>query len=384
MAELLDMKALVEPGRKLTEAEMQRYSRHILIPEIDMVGQQRIANAKVLCVGAGGLGSTNIQYLAAAGIGTIGIIDFDVVQLSNLQRQVIHFQQDIGEQKVVSAAKKINALNPNVNVVVHDVMLTSDNALEIFAKYDLIIDGTDNFATRYLINDAAALSNKPYIWGSIYQFDGQASVFWSKVGPCYRCLHPTPPPPGSVPSCAEGGVLGAICASIGSIQVIEAIKLITGIGEPLIGRLLIYDALKLEQRQISVKVRPDCPICSGAQRDLLADYQAFCGASQNYLTATELKSMLMNQEDFLLIDVREPWEFEEFHIPGAQLIPMGLFKNGSVISQLPKDRQIVLLCQSGSRSANCLEILVDVGISNVTHLEGGIMAWIQNENKENS
>ena len=384
MAELLDMKALVEPGRKLTEAEMQRYSRHILIPEIDMVGQQRIANAKVLCVGAGGLGSTNIQYLAAAGIGTIGIIDFDVVQLSNLQRQVIHFQQDIGEQKVVSAAKKINALNPNVNVVVHDVMLTSDNALEIFAKYDLIIDGTDNFATRYLINDAAALSNKPYIWGSIYQFDGQASVFWSKVGPCYRCLHPTPPPPGSVPSCAEGGVLGAICASIGSIQVIEAIKLITGIGEPLIGRLLIYDALKLEQRQISVKVRPDCPICSGAQRDLLADYQAFCGASQNYLTATELKSMLMNQEDFLLIDVREPWEFEEFHIPGAQLIPMGLFKNGSVISRLPKDRQIVLQCQSGSRSANCLEILVDAGISNVTHLEGGIIAWIQNENKENS
>ena len=384
MAELLDMKALVEPGRKLTEAEMQRYSRHILIPEIDMVGQQRIANAKVLCVGAGGLGSTNIQYLAAAGIGTIGIIDFDVVQLSNLQRQVIHFQQDIGEQKVVSAAKKINALNPNVDVVVHDVMLTSDNALEIFAKYDLIIDGTDNFATRYLINDAAALSNKPYIWGSIYQFDGQASVFWSKVGPCYRCLHPTPPPPGSVPSCAEGGVLGAICASIGSIQVIEAIKLITGIGEPLIGRLLIYDALKLEQRQISVKVRPDCPICSGAQRDLLDDYQAFCGASQNYLTATELKSMFMNQEDFLLIDVREPWEFEEFHIPGAQLIPMGLFKNGSVISQLPKDRQIVLQCQSGSRSANCLEILVDAGISNVTHLEGGIIAWIQNENKENS
>ena len=384
MAELLDMKALVEPGRKLTEAEMQRYSRHILIPEIDMVGQQRIANAKVLCVGAGGLGSTNIQYLAAAGIGTIGIIDFDVVQLSNLQRQVIHFQQDIGEQKVVSAAKKINALNPNVNVVVHDVMLTSDNALEIFAKYDLIIDGTDNFATRYLINDAAALSNKPYIWGSIYQFDGQASVFWSKVGPCYRCLHPTPPPPGSVPSCAEGGVLGAICASIGSIQVIEAIKLITGIGEPLIGRLLIYDALKLEQRQISVKVRPDCPICSGAQSDLLADYQAFCGASQNYLTATELKSMFVNQEDFLLIDVREPWEFEEFHIPGAQLIPMGLFKNGSVISRLPKDRQIVLQCQSGSRSANCLEILVDAGISNVTHLEGGIIAWIQNENKENS
>ena len=384
MAELLDMKALVEPGRKLTEAEMQRYSRHILIPEIDMVGQQRIANAKVLCVGAGGLGSTNIQYLAAAGIGTIGIIDFDVVQLSNLQRQVIHFQQDIGEQKVVSAAKKINALNPNVNVVVHDVMLTRDNALEIFAKYDLIIDGTDNFATRYLINDAAALSNKPYIWGSIYQFDGQASVFWSKVGPCYRCLHPTPPPPGSVPSCAEGGVLGAICASIGSIQVIEAIKLITGIGEPLIGRLLIYDALKLEQRQISVKVRPDCPICSGAQRDLLADYQAFCGASQNYLTATELKSMLMNQEDFLLIDVREPWEFEEFHISGAQLIPTGLFKDGSAISQLPRDRQIVLQCQSGSRSANCLEILVDAGISNVTHLEGGIIAWIQNENKENS
>ena len=381
MAELLNMKALVEPGRELTESEIQRYSRHILIPEIDMVGQQRIANAKVLCVGAGGLGSTNIMYLAAAGIGTIGIIDFDVVQLSNLQRQVIHFHNDIGERKVVSAAKKIKELNPNVNVIVHDAMLDRENAEEIFAGYDLIIDGTDNFATRYLINDAAALVNKPYSWGSIYQFDGQASVFWSKVGPCYRCLHPTPPPPGSVPSCAEGGVLGAICATIGSIQVTEAIKLITGIGEPLLGTLLIYDALKSEQQRVPVKVNPDCPICNGTQRHMLADYQAFCGVTQKYLTVAELKSKFLNKEDFLLVDVREPWEFKERSIPGAQLIPMGQFKDGSAISQLPRDRQIVLHCQSGRRSADCLEILIQAGYADVTHLNGGILAWIEHENR---
>ena len=384
MAELRYMKALVEPGRTLTEAEIQRYSRHVLIPEIDLVGQQRIANAKVLCVGAGGLGSTNIMYLAAAGIGTIGIIDFDVVQLSNLQRQVIHFHKDIGERKVVSAAKKINELNPNINVIVYDEMLDHANAVEIFAGYDLIIDGTDNFATRYLINDAAALVNKPYIWGSIYQFDGAASVFWSKVGPCYRCLHPTPPPLGSVPSCAEGGVLGAICATVGSIQVIEAIKLITGIGEPLLGTLLIYDALKSEQRRVPVKVNPDCPICNGTQLQLLDDYQAFCGVSQEYLTASELKSMFLNKEDFLLVDVREPWEFAECSIPGAQLIPLGLFKDGSAIKTLSRNREIVLHCRSGQRSADCLKILTDAGFEKVTHLEGGILAWIEQENQEKS
>lgn len=384
MAELRYMKALVEPGRTLTEAEIQRYSRHVLIPEINLVGQQRIANAKVLCVGAGGLGSTNIMYLAAAGIGTIGIIDFDVVQLSNLQRQVIHFHKDIGERKVVSAAKKINELNPNINVIVYDEMLDHANAVEIFAGYDLIIDGTDNFATRYLINDAAALVNKPYIWGSIYQFDGAASVFWSKVGPCYRCLHPTPPPLGSVPSCAEGGVLGAICATVGSIQVTEAIKLITGIGEPLLGTLLIYDALKSEQKRVPVKVNPDCPICNGTQLQLLDDYQAFCGVSQEYLTASELKSMFLNKEDFLLVDVREPWEFAECSIPGAQLIPLGQFKDGSAINTLSRDRKIVLHCRSGQRSADCLKILTDAGFEKVTHLEGGILAWIEQENQEKS
>ena len=378
------MKALVEPGRTLTEAEIQRYSRHVLIPEINLVGQQRIANAKVLCVGAGGLGSTNIMYLAAAGIGTIGIIDFDVVQLSNLQRQVIYFHKDIGERKVVSAAKKINELNPNINVIVYDEMLDHANAVEIFAGYDLIIDGTDNFATRYLINDAAALVNKPYIWGSIYQFDGAASVFWSKVGPCYRCLHPTPPPLGSVPSCAEGGVLGAICATVGSIQVTEAIKLITGIGEPLLGTLLIYDALKSEQKRVPVKVNPDCPICNGTQLQLLDDYQAFCGVSQEYLTASELKSMFLNKEDFLLVDVREPWEFAECSIPGAQLIPLGQFKDGSAINTLSRDRKIVLHCRSGQRSADCLKILTDAGFEKVTHLEGGILAWIEQENQEKS
>src|SRR5690242_13980455 len=252
---------LVEPAAELTVDEVKRYSRHLIIPDVGMTGQKRLKNAKVLCVGAGGLGSPALLYLAAAGVGTLGVIDFDVVDESNLQRQIIHGQSDIGRSKALSARDSIKEINPYVNVVVHEEALTTDNAMEIFARYDLIVDGTDNFATRYMVNDACVLLGKPYVWGSIYRFDGQASVFWAEYGPCYRCLYPEPPPPGMVPSCAEGGVLGVLCASIGAIQVTEAIKLLTGIGEPLLGSLMVYDALEMTYRKIKVRKDPHCAVC---------------------------------------------------------------------------------------------------------------------------
>ena len=275
----MSLPPLVEPAAELTVDEVRRYSRHLIIPDVGMTGQKRLKNAKVLVVGAGGLGSPALLYLAAAGVGTLGIIDFDVVDESNLQRQVIHGQSDVGRPKAESARDSINEINPFVNVVVHEVRLDSDNAMEIFADYDLIVDGTDNFATRYLVNDACVLLGKPYVWGSIYRFDGQASVFWAEYGPCYRCLYPEPPPPGMVPSCAEGGVLGVLCASIGSIQVNEAIKLITGIGEPLAGRLMIYDALEMTYRTVRVRKDPECAVC-GKNPTIteLIDYEEFCGA----------------------------------------------------------------------------------------------------------
>jgi molybdopterin/thiamine biosynthesis adenylyltransferase len=257
----LSLPPLVEPAAELTVDEVRRYSRHLIIPDVGMTGQKRLKNAKVLCVGAGGLGSPALLYLAAAGVGTLGIVDFDVVDESNLQRQVIHGQSDIGRSKAESARDSIREINPYVNVIVHKARLDSDNAMQIFSDYDLIVDGTDNFATRYLVNDACVLLGKPYVWGSIYRFDGQASVFWAEYGPCYRCLYPEPPPPGMVPSCAEGGVLGVLCASIGSIQVNEAIKVITGIGEPLAGRLMIYDALEMTYRSVKVRKDPECPVC---------------------------------------------------------------------------------------------------------------------------
>ena len=275
----MSLPPLVEPAAELTVDEVRRYSRHLIIPDVGMTGQKRLKNAKVLVVGAGGLGSPALLYLAAAGVGTLGIIDFDVVDESNLQRQIIHGQSDVGRPKAESARNSIAEINPLVNVVVHEVRLDSDNALEIFADYDLIVDGTDNFATRYLVNDACVLLGKPYVWGSIYRFDGQASVFWAEYGPCYRCLYPEPPPPGMVPSCAEGGVLGVLCASIGSIQVNEAIKLITGIGEPLAGRLMIYDALEMTYRSVRVRKDPECAVC-GKNPSIthLIDYEEFCGA----------------------------------------------------------------------------------------------------------
>jgi sulfur-carrier protein adenylyltransferase/sulfurtransferase len=377
---------LVTPAAELTVDEVRRYSRHLIIPDVGMTGQKRLKNARVLCVGAGGLGSPALLYLAAAGVGTLGIVDFDVVDESNLQRQVIHGQSDVGRPKAESARDSIQEINPYVNVVLHSERLDSDNAMEIFAQYDLIVDGTDNFATRYLVNDACVLLAKPYVWGSIYRFDGQASVFWAEHGPCYRCLYPEPPPPGMVPSCAEGGVLGVLCASIGSIQVNEAIKVITGIGEPLAGRLMIYDALEMSYRTVRVRKDPECAVC-GKNPTIteLIDYEAFCGtisedaqqaASGSTITATQLEEMLDNDEKIFLVDVREPNEYEIVSIPGSVLIPKDQFLNGTALEQLPQDRRIVLHCKSGARSAECLAVVKNAGFADAVHVGGGVLAWV--------
>ncbi|GAB2492998.1 adenylyltransferase/sulfurtransferase MoeZ [Nocardiopsis aegyptia] len=377
----MSLPPLVEPADELTVDEVRRYSRHLIIPDVGMDGQKRLKNAKVLVVGAGGLGSPALLYLAAAGVGTLGIIDFDVVDESNLQRQIIHGQSDVGRPKAESARDSIKEVNPNTNVILHQDRLESDNALEIFADYDLILDGTDNFATRYLVNDAAVLLNKPYVWGSIYRFDGQVSVFWNEYGPQYRDLYPEPPPPGMVPSCAEGGVLGVLCASIGSVMVNEAIKLITGIGDPLVGRLLIFDALEMTWREVKVRKDPDTePVTE------LIDYEAFCGAvseeateaaAGSTITAGELKDLLDNKpDDVFLVDVREKNEWEIVNIPGAVLIPKGEFLNGKALEQLPQDKRIVLHCKSGVRSAEALAAVHAAGFADAVHVGGGVLAWI--------
>src|SRR5436305_826364 len=311
---------LVEPAASLSVDEVRRYSRHLIIPDVAMAGQKRLKNAKVLCIGAGGLGSPALMYLAAAGVGTLGIVEFDVVDESNLQRQIIHGQSDIGRSKAQSARDSIREINPNIDVRLHETRLDNENVLEIFAQYDLIVDGTDNFATRYLVNDACVLLGKPYVWGSIYRFDGQVSVFWDEHGPNYRDLYPVPPPPGMVPSCAEGGVLGVLCATIGSIQATEAIKVLTGIGEPLVGSLVVYDALDMEFRKIKARKDPECPIC-GKNPTIteLIDYEDFCGtvsdeaviaAQGSTVTSGELKAKMDAGDDFYLVDVREPAEYE--------------------------------------------------------------------------
>ncbi len=382
----MSLPPLVSPADDLTVDEVRRYSRHLIIPDVGKTGQRRLKNAKVLVVGAGGLGSPALLYLAAAGVGTLGVVNFDVVDESNLQRQIIHGQSDIGRPKAVSAMESIREVNPLVNVVLHEERLDSDNAMQIFEPYDLIVNGTDNFATRYLVNDACVLLGKPYVWGSIYRFDGQASVFWAEYGPCYRCLYPEPPPPGMVPSCAEGGVLGVLCASIGSIQVNEAIKVITGIGEPLVGRLMIYDALDMTYRPVKVRKDPECPVC-GKNPTIteLIDYEEFCGtvsedaqkaAAGSTITATELKEMLDNNDGIFLIDVREPNEYEIVSIPGAVLIPKGEFLSGAALERLPQDKRIVLHCKSGARSAECLAVVKDAGFSDAVHVGGGVLAWI--------
>jgi sulfur-carrier protein adenylyltransferase/sulfurtransferase len=377
---------LVEPAADLSVDEVKRYSRHLIIPDVGMTGQKRLKNAKVLVVGAGGLGSPALLYLAAAGVGTLGIVDFDVVDESNLQRQIIHGQSDIGKPKAESARDSIRETNPYVNVVLHEERLDSDNVMSIFEPYDLIIDGTDNFATRYLVNDACVLLHKPYVWGSIYRFDGQASVFWADYGPCYRCLYPEPPPPGMVPSCAEGGVLGVLCASIGSIQVNEAIKLITGIGDPLAGRLMIYDALEMTYRSVRINKDPECAVCGkNPTVTELIDYEAFCGAISeeaadaavgSTITAKELKSWMDRGEDIYVVDVREPNEYEIVSIPGATLIPKGEFLSGAALEKLPQDKRLVLHCKSGARSAECLAIVKNAGFSDAVHVGGGVLAWV--------
>ena len=384
--------ALVSPGPALTVDEVRRYSRHLIIPDVAMAGQQRLMNAKVLCVGAGGLGSPALMYLAAAGVGTIGIVEFDTVDESNLQRQIIHGQSDIGKSKAQSAKAKISEINPNVNVITHQTRLDNSNVKEIFSQYDIIVDGTDNFATRYLVNDACVFLKKPYVWGSIYRFDGQASVFWAEYGPCYRCLYPEPPPPGMVPSCAEGGVLGVLCATIGSIQTTEAIKVITGIGEPMIGSLMIYDALDMTFRKIKVRKDPNCPLCGDnpTQTDLLPDYEAFCGVlsdaaevavKESTISVTELAAKIDTKADFYLVDVREPSEFEIVRIPGSHLIPKQGFLDGTVLATLPQDKPIILHCKSGVRSAECLAILKSAGFADATHVAGGVIAWAKQIDK---
>lgn len=388
---------LVEPAAELTIDEVRRYSRHLIIPDVGMTGQKRLKNAKVLVIGAGGLGSPALLYLAAAGVGTLGIVEFDEVDESNLQRQIIHGQSDIGRPKAESARDAVAETNPLVNVVVHNERLDNDNVHAIFSGYDLIVDGTDNFATRYLVNDAAYFLGIPYVWGSIYRFDGQASVFapsLSDEAPCYRCLYPEPPPPGMVPSCAEGGVLGVLCASIGSIQVNEAIKLLTGIGEPLVGKLMIYDALEMEYRKLRVRKDPGCALCgTNPTVTELIDYETFCGAisqeaadaaAGSTISVTTLASMLKEREEgsreFVLVDVREPNEFEINRIPGAVLIPKGDFLNGSALGQLTElsggAQQIVLHCKSGVRSAECLAILKGAGYADAVHVGGGVVAWV--------
>ena len=386
----MSLPPLVEPAAELTVDEVRRYSRHLIIPDVGMAGQKRLKNAKVLCVGAGGLGSPALMYLAAAGVGTLGIVEFDTVDESNLQRQIIHSQSDIDRPKVDSAADTVKGINPYVNVIKHETRLDSTNVMEIFAQYDLIVDGTDNFATRYLVNDACVLLNKPYVWGSIYRFDGQASVFWSEHGPCYRCLYPEPPPPGMVPSCSEGGVLGVLCASIGSIQVTEAIKVLTGIGDPLVGSLIVYDALEMTYRKIKMRKDPNCAVCGeNPTVTELIDYEAFCGtiseeaaeaARDSTISVVQLKAMLDEREagtrDFVLIDVREEVEWEIVQIPGAILIPKGQFLDGSALANLPTDKQIVLHCKVGGRSAEALAVVQGAGFTDAIHVGGGINAWV--------
>jgi sulfur-carrier protein adenylyltransferase/sulfurtransferase len=366
---------------KLAHAEVLRYSRHLLLPEVGVEGQRKLKAARVLTIGAGGLGSPLSLYLAAAGVGTIGIVDFDVVDLTNLQRQIVHGTSTLGTPKLESAKSRLTDLNPNVNVETYEARLTSENALDIIREYDIVVDGTDNFPTRYLVNDACVLLGKPNVYGSIFRFEGQASVFYAKEGPCYRCLYSEPPPPGLVPSCAEGGVLGVLPGIIGSIQALETIKLIIGAGDSLIGRLVLFDALKLRFRELKLRKDPDCPIC-GTKPTIheLIDYEAFCGigAEPDYsgleITVEEFrKEREAKGDDLVLIDVREPHEWEIAHIAGARLIPLGQLPDR--LGELDGHAEIVTQCHKGSRSMKALEILRGAGFGKVRNLAGGIDAW---------
>src|SRR4051812_37176438 len=371
---------------ELTNEEIKRYSRHLIMPEVGIEAQKKLKASKVLCIGAGGLGSPAALYLAAAGVGTLGIVDFDTVDFSNLQRQILHGTPDVGRSKLASAKDKLNAINPNVKIELYETALTSQNALELFAPYDVILDGTDNFPTRYLVNDACVLLGKPNAYGSIFRFEGQASVFAAKDGPCYRCLYPEPPPPGLVPSCAEGGVLGVLPGMIGIIQATEAIKLITGIGEPLIGRFMIYDALKMKFRELKLRKDPDCPVC-GTHPTVtkLIDYEQFCGVipaapepmavnNATEITSVELKQRMDRGDKLTIVDVREPNEYQINRIPGTQLIPLGDVPKR--YAELDKNDEIVVHCKMGGRSAKAADFLRSVGFTRVLNLKGGILDWI--------
>ena len=382
----MSLPPLVSPAAELSRDEVARYSRHLVIPGIGVLGQKRLKNAHVLVIGAGGLGSPTLLYLAAAGVGTLGIVDFDTVDESNLQRQIIHGTSDIGRLKVDSARDSIAEINPFVTVRTHEFRLDADNAVALFADYDLIIDGSDNFATRYLVNDAAVLAHKPYVWGSIYRFSGQVSVFWEDApdasdgtqrGVNYRDLYPEPPLPGSVPSCAEGGVLGILCASIAAVMGTEAIKLITGIGESLLGRLMIYDALAMSYRTIDIRKDPQAPAITG-----LVDYELFCGEvpdaptlADSSITPQELRDLMDSGATIALIDVREPVEWEINRISGAVLIPQSAIESGDALAGLAPGVIPVLYCKTGVRSAQALAALHRAGFANAVHLRGGIVAW---------
>jgi molybdopterin/thiamine biosynthesis adenylyltransferase/rhodanese-related sulfurtransferase/molybdopterin converting factor small subunit len=378
--------AVAESLPELTNEEIKRYSRHLIMPEVGLEAQKKLKAAKVLCIGAGGLGSPAAMYLAAAGVGTLGIVDFDVVDFSNLQRQLLHGTPDVGRSKLASAKDRLNALNPNVKIETYETALSSQNALELFAPYDIILDGTDNFPTRYLVNDGCVLLGKPNAYGSIFRFEGQASVFATKNGPCYRCLYPEPPPPGLVPSCAEGGVLGVLPGIIGVIQATETIKLITGIGEPLIGRFMIYDALKMKFRELKLRKDPDCPVC-GTHPTVtkLIDYDQFCGVTPaapepitvnnaTEITSVELKQRLDRGDKLTIVDVREPNEYQINRIAGSQLIPLGDIPKR--YEELDRNDEIVVQCKMGGRSAKAADFLRSVGFTRVLNLKGGILDWI--------
>jgi adenylyltransferase/sulfurtransferase len=370
---------------ELTTDDLSRYSRHLILPEVGMEGQQKLKAARVLCVGTGGLGSPLALYLTAAGIGTLGLVDFDVVDASNLQRQIIHSTKDIGRKKLDSAEEKLKALNPAINIVKHDTMLSSANALDIIKDYDIVADGTDNFPTRYLVNDACVLLGKPNAYGSIFRFEGQASVFATETGPCYRCLYPEPPPPGLVPSCAEGGVLGILPGLVGVIQATEVIKLILGKGEPLIGRLLLVDALNMRFRELKLRKNPECPVCGeNPTVTALIDYQHFCGIVPEtpqeknvkngipQISVKELKARRDAGEDIFLLDVREPYEYQIAQI-GGKLIPQNDVPNR--LAEIPRDREIIVHCRSGARSQRIAELLKQAGYQDVVNVAGGILAW---------
>ena len=370
-------------SEELTHDEVKRYSRHLIMPEVGMSGQMKLKKASVLCVGAGGLGSPLALYVTAAGVGRIGIVDFDVVDFSNLQRQILHTTHDVGRSKLLSAQEKLEALNPNVKVELYEERLTSENALQIFEKYDIIVDGTDNFPTRYLVNDACVLTGKPNVYGSIFRFEGQASIFATSDGPCYRCLYPEPPPPGLVPSCAEGGVLGILPGLVGLVQATEVIKLILEKGTSLVGRLLLFDALGMKFRELKLRKDPECPVCGeNATIKALIDYEAFCGivpadeespTGIDEVTPKELKEELDQGKDPYILDVRNQVEYDISRIEGSHLIPLDQLLNR--LHELDSARDIVAHCRTGARSAKAIEMLQEAGFRKLRNLKGGVLAW---------